>query len=332
MTFRFLPFVLAKALLLSCLGSLYAQPDTIESPMSILHGVYQQLDPALMPQGVLFQSAFPLHNISLLNGKRAAHDSLRVGPNQFGKVLFTLATAVRDTTKPALFDTGYRDHYASKASSEHVELTGVLAAGGLLLNDAFTNGWLIGSSDSTQLLQQPGFNATAYATDTVFTFSPTVAMLGGPSVTWHFTDSLFYGNVSWPTSFQFDPGDGQGTRNLGFGDSLQVDYTGLDTIRLELRFNANGRTYRAYSWTKVPLQQRIMMQDNAEVIRDVPGTSIEVMWADADCQTEFTNTLIVVDGIDPSTTQNVEFRDDDGQGAYQKYRAPPITPTQCVSF
>ena len=56
------------------------------------------------------------------------------------------------------------------------------------------------------------------------------------------------------------------------------------------------------------------------IIDEVPGTTIEVIWADQECQEEFTNTLIVVDGIDPDTMQNVEFIDDEnGQGAYQKY-------------
>ena len=188
--------------------------------MSILHGVYAQLDPAKMPHGVLFQTAFPLAPLPKFTGEREPSDSLRIGINEFGRVLFTLGSAVRDSARPALFDLRYRNHYAAKATSDHVELTGVLAAGGLLLEDAFANGWLAPSSDSTQLIEQTGMSATAYGMDTVFAFAPTVGMLGGTSVTWHFTDSLFYGNLAWPTLLQFDPGDGSGLRTVGFGDSL----------------------------------------------------------------------------------------------------------------
>ena len=62
-------------------------------------------------------------------------------------------------------------------------------------------------------------NATAYGSDTVFAFAPTVGLLGSPEVVWSFTDSLFYGNLAWPGQLQFDPGDGQGWRTIGFGDS-----------------------------------------------------------------------------------------------------------------
>ena len=178
--------------------------------------------------------------------------------NTYGRILFTLGSALRDTLAPALFDLGYRDHYEARSVNDRVELTGMLAAGGLLLENAFANNWLAPSTDSSQLIEQPGMSSAAYGTDTVFAFAPTVRALGGTSVTWHFTDSLFYGNLGWPVQLAFDPGDGQGMRNVGFGDSLTVDYTGLDTARMELSFSAQGKTYRAYSWIAVPPQQRMM--------------------------------------------------------------------------
>ena len=319
MTLRSLTAFLALVGLLLAGHRALAQVDTVESPMSVLHSLYAGLDPSLMPHGLLFQTAFPITPIADLRGDRAPADRHRVDNERFGRVLFALGSAVRAPNQPALFDLGYRDHYRPRALSEHVELTGVLAAGGHLRGAAFANGWLAPNADSTMLVQLPGMSAAAYLLDTVFAFAPTVGELGGPSVVWQFTDSLFYGNIPWPTQLQFDPGDGLGLRAVSFGDSLAVDYFGIDTARFELRFSAQGKTYRAYSWARVAPQQRPMNGGIPCEILDVPGTSIEVVWADPGCLEEFTNTIIVVDGIDPSPEQNVVFTHDELTGAYDKY-------------
>ena len=101
--------------------------------------------------GLLWESCFPLVNLPHYTGDRAEHDSLRIDVNTFGKLLFTVGSGLRDTLQPALFDLGYRDHYVAKASSEHVELTGVLVAGGHLLDNAFAADWLAPRSDSTRM-------------------------------------------------------------------------------------------------------------------------------------------------------------------------------------
>ena len=137
---RFLVFLAAAMLALIASSDVRAQADTVESPMSVLHGVYAHLDPLKMPHGVLFQTAFPLATLPHFTGKQQRADSLRVDIIEFGRILFTLGSAVRDTLQPALFTTGYRNHYQAKSDDGHVQHTGVLAAGGILLEHAFDNG------------------------------------------------------------------------------------------------------------------------------------------------------------------------------------------------
>ena len=189
---KHLPFLCLVVALLGGTRHVLAQADTTETPMSLLHGLYERLDPAQMPHGLLFQSAYPLTSLADLTGDSDPHDSLRVDVQRYGRVLFSLGSAVRDSAAPALFDLGFRDHYATRAHGQRIELSSVLAAGGLLRNAAFTNGWLATSADSSQLLPQSGMSAAAYRTDTVFAFSPTVSLPAGQEVTWGFTDSLFF--------------------------------------------------------------------------------------------------------------------------------------------
>ena len=311
--------VLLLSLLYGVRPGATAQTQPFHGPFDEVTATYMHLDPALMPHGVLFQSAYPLVNLGKFNGERPPADKYRLDVNGYGKALFTLGTAVRDESRPALFDLGYREHYAATAESDEVKLTGAIVAGGLLRNAAFANGWVGPNADSTHLVERAGMSAAAYREDTLFIFSPTVDELRSPYVTYQLDASLFYGNIPWPSQLEFDPGDGSGLRQVALGSSISVNYSEQRTAELELRFTANGQTYRAYAKVKVPQDIDASVQMTSTVITDVPGTEIEVEWADPDCQREFTNTLIVVDGIDPSPQQAVVFTTDDEMGAYDKY-------------
>lgn len=65
---RLLILVFATAILLLSSARALAQTDTIESPMSMLHSVYAQLDPQHMPHGLLFQSAYPMATLPHYTG------------------------------------------------------------------------------------------------------------------------------------------------------------------------------------------------------------------------------------------------------------------------
>ena len=103
MTLRSLTAFLPVVGLLLAGHSALVQPDTVESPMSVLHSLYAGLDPSLMPHGLLFQTAFPLTPLADLTGDCSPHDSFRMDINRLGKVLFTVHSAKCDSSRPAIF-------------------------------------------------------------------------------------------------------------------------------------------------------------------------------------------------------------------------------------
>ena len=84
---KHLPFLCLVVALLGGTRHVLAQADTTETPMSLLHGLYERLDPAQMPHGLLFQSAYPLTSLADLTGDSDPHDSLRVDVQRYGRVL-----------------------------------------------------------------------------------------------------------------------------------------------------------------------------------------------------------------------------------------------------
>jgi len=289
--------------------------------MNLVEQMFGFLEPAYIPNGLLFPAALPLERTYEFNGRQLPHDGRRLTPKRFGNLLFTLQSAQRDTSKPALFDNDYVAHYRETAATETVYVGGVLAAGGNVQNDALANGWILVSSDSSALYDGPTGGVHTYRTDTVFAFTPLVERFAGTSVTYQFDAAYFYGNQIWPSQLEFDPGDGFGFRAVGFGDSLSVDYSGFDTVRMELRFAVGSQNMRAYAMGIVPPAARRMGGEGFPMcFTDVPGVSIEFQPADTSCQESwFANSLIVVDGIDPGNSlidgsQAVTFDD-----AYRKY-------------
>jgi len=305
-------------LLLLCLTQsvVTAQTDSVLNPFSLIDRAFGQLNPDHMAHGVLFQSAYPLERISDFTGNHTPTPQYTASPGRYFNLLYSLQSAVRDTTHYALFNSGYASKYEEEASGEVVNLSGVLTAGSWLLDTAYHAGWITTSADSGRLHDTPIGGPQSYYTDTVFAFSPLTDRLYGNSTTFVFDASYFYGNVSWPSQLEFDPGDGQGFRTVGFGDSLEVDYTGLDTVRTTLRFAAGSQNMRAYSQVVVPPPARAMGGEGfPRCFTDVPGVSIELQPADPECEESwFANALIVVDGIDPSLQQAVDFTQ-----AFQKY-------------
>lgn len=185
------------------------------------------------------------------------------------------------------------------------------------------------TTDSTQFIHGPNISSAAYIADTVFAFCPLTRTFPAGTATHVFFPSNFYGNLPWGLPLEFDPGDGLGFRNIQLGDSLEIDYSGLDTALLELRYTNNGHTYRAYSKVAISPPQRPALGNGSEpcVFTEVEGVSIEVAFADPDCEsTHFANALIVVDGIDPTILQNVQFAD-----AFEKYSGFQLPSGEAVA-
>ena len=303
---------------LAAAASLAAQStasDSFPSPMNLVEHMFGALDVAHIPYGVLYPAALPLERTHEYNGRRLPHDGRRLTPKRFGNLLFTLQSAQRDTSRPALFDTEYMHHYAERAPSTSVHISAVFAAGANIRSEAIAQDWIRVSADSSFLYDSPTGGPQSYTTDTVFAFSPLVERSAGASVTYHLDSDFFYGNLTWPTNLEFDPGDGAGFRSVSFGDSLNVSYVGIDTARLELRFAVGSQNLRAYASLVISPSMRPGGEGFPRCFTDVPGVSIELQPADEGCEESwFANTVIVVDGIDPGTMQNIRFDD-----AYEKY-------------
>ena len=296
--------------------------DTIASPYNTVLHAFGELDPQYMPNGILFHAVVPLEMPLSYGGHYDRHPQNTLKPGRLGALAFTLQQAVMDTIQPTLFDTTYLKYFENSSDDEYVHHAGIHVQGGVFHNDALTLNQITVAADSSQFLQGPNISSTAYVTDTVFAFTPLTQNLPSGSVTHVFLPSNFYGNLPWGMPLEFDPGDGLGFRSLQLGDSIVVEYTSIDTARMELRYTAGGHTYRAFSEANVSPPQRPALGGSEPcVFTEVDDVSIEIAFANPDCeQSWFTNTIIVVDGIDPTLKQNVIF--DDAYDKYADFRMP----------
>ena len=299
-------------------SSLIAQTtyDTIASPFNTIVHAFGELDPQYMPNGMLLHAVVPLEQPLRFGGHFDRHDQTTLTPGRFGALAMTVQSAVIDLDQPNLFDTTYVKYYEETSDDEIVHYAGLHVEGGVFHDDALDLNQIAVSVDSTQFIHGPNISSAAYVADTVFAFCPLTKTFPAGTVTHVFLSSNFYGNLPWGLPLEFDPGDGLGFRNIQLGDSLEIDYVGLDTALLELRYSNNGHTYRAYSKVAVsPPQRPASGAGDPCVFTEVEGVSIEVAFADPDCEsTHFANSLIVVDGIDPTSIQNVTF-----DIAFEKY-------------
>lgn len=284
--------------------------DTIASPFNTIVHAFGELDPQYMPNGILFHAVVPLEQPLRFGGHYDRHDQTTLTPGRFGALAMTVQSAVIDLDQPNLFDTSYVKYYEEVSTDEIIHYSGLHVEGGVFHDDAMDLGQIKVTTDSTQFIHGPNISSAAYIADTVFAFCPLTRTFPASTATHVFLPSNFYGNLPWGLPLEFDPGDGLGFRNIQLGDSLEIDYSGLDTALLELRYTNNGHTYRAYSKVAISPPQRPALGNGSEpcVFTEVDGVSIEVAFADPDCeQTHFANALIVVDGIDPTRQQNVTF-------------------------
>ena len=176
--------------------SIQAQVDSMHGPFDQIYALYSELDPAYMPEGILFQSATPLVALGRFTGHHDPAEKYRPNIADYGATLFTVASAGRDTNRSPFFDLAFRDHYEFAATSNRVALTGVLVAGGWLIDSAYTRGQIDFSADSSQLVDGPNISTTAFRRDSLFFFAPTVERLGGTSVIWLFLDSAGAGSIT----------------------------------------------------------------------------------------------------------------------------------------
>ena len=319
---------LLKGLAAASLTALTTLTAAAQSPAVAIEGpdyayahMFGDLEAAYVPGGVLLHAALPLEEPLWHLGKHEPHDGLRLTPERFGNLAFALQTGLRDKRLPALFDTGFSDYVEHEPDDQRVHYAGLRVRAGVFDDEAFNRGRLTVSADETQILQGPNISSEAYVEETVFAFSTLAKEFPSGPVTHVFRPEHFYGNLPWDVPLQFDPGDGGGFRTIQLGQELTTNYTGVDTARLELRYTSDGVTYRAYSWAPIQPARGGRPSNMTTVFEDVAGTEIEVLFANPDCpESWFANSLIVVDGIDPTAQrQFVTF-----QIAYDKYELQQI--------
>ena len=100
-----LRFLLVALLLGLSARGLQAQSDSFPSPLNLVEHMFGALNVTHIPHGLLYPAALPLEAAHEYNGRRLPHDGRRLTPKRFGNLLFTLQSAQRDTSRPALFNT-----------------------------------------------------------------------------------------------------------------------------------------------------------------------------------------------------------------------------------
>lgn len=223
-------------------GVLYAQSVSVSSIKTQLDAMFSGLDKTKVPTGFLWDTAVNLVDSEAYNGS-ALTDSNYVSLSIMGDMLQSINSASVGADTINVQAALQRIQNQSTASNQ---LVGILFQPyNYIVENALTDNLIDYSNGIVSDVYQGGVWQNPYGEDVLFGFTIGNSGVVGQNTTFTITniDSL---STQTFQNIQFDPGDGNGYRNVSLNGTISVVYPETGCAETRLKVTVDGHIYQSH--------------------------------------------------------------------------------------
>ena len=278
---------------------------------SALDKMFEELDKSKVPSGLLLDYGIDIVDLNIYNGEELT-DSNYVTPQIFEDIIYSLKSSAINQSIFSNIHTTLERFRTPQIINNNINMAFALYKYNFIKSNALEDGLILYNSTSEKVSDvfQNGTWVNPY--DEAFTFasapSSTICRLG--EVKFQFSQNFKFNNHSF-SIIQFDPGDGNGYRNISPTSSIRVNYqsSGYKEIKLRARLTS-GKELVSHSKIYILAADDIPPTINSsyelptgsfEKSLDYNGVNVSatVTYYSASHSNELIKPFIVVEGFDP---------------------------------
>ena len=305
------------ALNLSIVASAQTSVEENAIVRSVMDRMFEDLDRTKISTGLLLDYAVDLLDLPNYNGA-ALVDSNYVDSRIFEDILRSVRSASLNKSDFRDIKTAM-DSFITPMISNSVNVAFALYKYNYIKANALEDGLIIYDSASEKVSDayQGGVWQNPYGEAFVFAFTPSSNVCAAGNVKYDFSSDFVFANQSF-SIIQFDPGDGNGFRNVGNFPVVSVNYSNPGSKELKLRVTlTTGQVLNAHSIVYVMDNDDVPTKAGAanvhsptdSIVRTTTynGTTVsaQMTYYSASADGSIRKPFIVVEGFDPWIIQSI---------------------------